>query len=141
MPGGGLVKLDTATTAAYQLKNTGNIIRRDGLLYKLDLLLPDPALPIRLHECRQRARGKGEKGASEQSTTISGLFARLQNSDNLEDAPPISMPITVRGRQVIARVFAFRPTRAETYRSNEGVISTVNGQAHAGTSRAQKKAR
>jgi hypothetical protein len=43
---------------AYQLKNTGNIIRRDGLLYKLDLLLPDPALPIRMHECRKRAHGQ-----------------------------------------------------------------------------------
>lgn len=116
---------------AYQLKNTGNIIRRDGLLYKLDLLLPDPALPIRMHECRKRAHGQGEKGASEQSTTMSGLFARLQKSDNLEDAPPISMPITIQGKQIVARVFAFKPTKAATYRNNEGVIFTVNGQAHA----------
>lgn len=116
---------------AYQLKNTGNIIRRDGLLYKLDLLLPDPALPIRIHECRKRAHGGGDKGASEQSTTMSGLFARLQKSENLEDAPPVSMPITIRGRQLIARVFAFKPGRGATYRSNEGVIFTVNGQAHA----------
>lgn len=116
---------------AYQLKSTGNIIRRDGLLYKLDLLLPDPALPIRMHECRKRAHGQGEKGASEQSTTMSGLFARLQKTENLEDAPPISMPITVRGKQIIARVFAFKPTKAATYRSTEGVIFTVNGQAHA----------
>lgn len=116
---------------AYQLKNTGNIIRRDGLLYKLDLLLPDPALPIRIHECRKRAHGQGEKGASEQSTTMAGLFARLQKSDNLEEAPPMSMPITIQGKQIVARVFAFKPTKAVTYRSNEGVIFTVNGQAHA----------
>ena len=45
----------------YQLKNTGNIIMRDGLLSKLDLLLPEPALPIRLHECRSRARGEGSR--------------------------------------------------------------------------------
>lgn len=123
---GTLVKL-----YAYQLKNTGNIIRRDGLLYKLDLLLPDPALPIRMHECRKRSHGTGDKGASEQSTTMSGLFARLQGSENLEDAPPISMPITVAGKQLIARVFAFKVGRGQTYRSNEGVIFTVNGQAHA----------
>jgi hypothetical protein len=123
---GTLVKL-----YAYQLKNTGNIIRRDGLLYKLDLLLPDPALPIRMHECRKRSHGGGDKGASEQSTTMSGLFSRLQGSDNLEDAPPISMPITVAGKQLIARVFAFKTGRGATYRSNEGVIFTVNGQAHA----------
>lgn len=115
----------------YQLKNTGNILRRDGLLYKLDLLLPDPALPIRMHECRRRAIGEGEKGASEQTTTMGGLFARLQKSDNLEDAPPVTMPITVRGRQVIARVFAFKPGKGATYRGSEGVIFTVNGQAHA----------
>lgn len=123
---GTLVKL-----YAYQLKNTGNIIRRDGLLYKLDLLLPDPALPIRMHECRKRSHGGGDKGASEQSTTMSGLFSRLQGSDNLEDAPPISMPITVAGKQLVARVFAFKVGRGATYRSNEGVIFTVNGQAHA----------
>jgi hypothetical protein len=62
----------------YQLKNTGNIIMRDGLLSKLDLLLPEPALPIRLHECRPRARGDG---AAEATTTMSGLFSRLR--DNL----------------------------------------------------------
>lgn len=116
---------------AYQLKHTANIIRRDGLLYKMDLLLPDPALPIRMHECRKRSHGGGDKGASEQTTTMAGLFARLQKSDNLEDTPPINMPITVRGRTLIARVFAFKPKRAQTYRSNEGVILTVNGQAHA----------
>ena len=123
---GTLVKL-----YAYQLKNTGNILRRDGLLYKLDLLLPDPALPIRMHECRKRSHGSGDKGAAEQSTTMSGLFSRLQGSDNLEDAPPISIPITVAGKQLMARVFAFKTGRGATYRSSEGVIFTVNGQAHA----------
>jgi hypothetical protein len=126
VPAGTLIKL-----YAYQLKSTGNILRRDGLLYKLDLLLPDPALPIRMHECRKRAHGEGEKGVSTQETTMSGLFARLQKSENLEDAPPITMPITVRGKQVIARVFAFKAGKGETYRNNEGVIFTVNGQAHA----------
>ncbi len=116
---------------AYQLKNTGNIIRRDGLLYKLDLLLPDPALPIRMHECRKRTHGQGEKGASEQTAMVAGLFARLQQSDNLEDAPPMSMPITIQGKQIVARVFAFKPGKAATYRNNEGIIFTVNGQAHA----------
>jgi hypothetical protein len=101
------------------------------VLYKLDLLLPEPALPIRMHECRKRAHGEGEKGASEQTTTMSGLFARLQKSDNLENTPPLSMPFTVRDRQVIARVFAFKSGKGATYRGNEVVIFTVNGQAHA----------
>jgi hypothetical protein len=113
----------------YQLKNTGNIIRRDGLLHKLDVLLPEPALPVRLHECRKRAHGKGE--AAEQTTTMAGLFSRLKDNDNLEDTPPLDMPITVGGRTLIARVFAFKPGRAATYRDNEGIVFTVNGQTHA----------
>jgi hypothetical protein len=113
---------------AYQLRNTGNILRRDGLLYKLDLLLPDPALPVRLHECRPARKGKD---ASEQTTTMSGLFSRLHNSDNVEDAPPVEMLITVSGKQIVVRVFAFKAGKGDTYRRNEGVILTVNGQAHA----------
>lgn len=113
---------------AYQLRNTGNILRRDGLLYKLDLLLPDPALPVRLHECRPGRKGKD---ASEQTTTMSGLFSRLRNNDNIDDAPPTEMLITVSGKQLVVRVFAFKTGKGDTYRRNEGVILTVNGQAHA----------
>lgn len=112
----------------YQLRSVGNILRRDGLLYKLDLLLPDPALPIRLHECRPGRKGKG---AAEQTTTMSGLFSRLSDNENVEDAPPAQMLITVRGRQLVVRVFAFKPGKGQSYRNNEGVILTVNGQAHA----------
>jgi hypothetical protein len=112
----------------YQLRNTGNILMRDGLLSKLDLLLPDPALPMRMHECRPRRRGAG---AAEATTTMSGLFSRLRDNPNVEDVQPATMIITVRGRQLIARVFAFKPGRAKTYRDNEGIVFTVNGQTHA----------
>lgn len=107
--------------------NAGNIIRRSGLLQRLDLLLPEPALPIRMHECRPRI----SKGASEQTTTMAGLFNRLRGSDNLEDIEPSTLPITVNGRQLKLRVFAFKPGRAATYRDAEGIVFTVNGQAHA----------
>ncbi len=113
---------------AYQLRNTGNIIRGDGLLYKLDLLLPDPALPIRMHECRPARRGTN---AAEQTTNMNGLFARLSGNENLEDTPPAEMPITVRSKQLVVRVFAFKAGKGKTYRTTEGVIFTVNGQAHA----------
>ena len=36
----------------YKLTGRSHILRRDGLLYRLDLLLPRLALPVRLHECR-----------------------------------------------------------------------------------------
>lgn len=112
----------------YKLPNSGNILRRAGLLQRLDLLLPDPALPLRMHECRPRvAAGK----ASEQTTTMAGLFTRLIDSDNLEAISPSSVPITVNGRQLIMRLFAFKEGKAATYRDAEGVVFTVNGQAHA----------
>ena len=111
----------------YHLKNLGNILRRDGLRPKIDLLLPDPALPIRFHECRPRVRGAE---ASEQTETMSGLFARLRDNSNVEDAPPTSVPVMVRGPPLLARIYAFKPKSSQTYRDNEGVIFTVNGQAH-----------
>ena len=111
----------------YKLPNSGPILRRNGLLMRLDLLLPDPALPVRMHECRDRLN----RGASEQTTTMAGLFTRLQNSDNLEPVSPSSVPINVDGRELAMKIFAFKPDKSGTYRESEGVVFTVNGQAHA----------
>jgi hypothetical protein len=94
---------------------------------RLDLLLPDPALPARMHECRTRLN----KGASEQTTTMAGLFTRLQNSENLEAISPSSVPLNVDGRELAMKIFAFKPEKSGTYRESEGVVFTVNGQAHA----------
>jgi hypothetical protein len=112
----------------YKLPSSSNILRRSGLLLRLDLLLPDPALPLRMHECRPRVAG-GK--ASEQTTTMAGLFTRLIDSENLEAISPTSVPITVNGRQLTMRIFAFKESKAGTYRESEGVVFTVNGQAHA----------
>jgi hypothetical protein len=110
----------------YHLRNSGNILRRNGMRPKIDLLLPDPALPIRFHECRPRVRND----ANEQSETMSGLFARLRDNTNVEPTPPASELLTVHGHQLTARIYAFKSGRSDTYRDNEGVIFTVNGQAH-----------
>ncbi len=107
----------------YNLKNTSNILRRDGLRPKIDLLLPEPALPMRFHECRA-----AQKSGSEQTETMSGLFARLANSKNLEDVKPDTMSLTVHGHELFARVYAFAPGSSKTYRSSEGIIFTINGQ-------------
>lgn len=112
----------------YKLPSSSNILRRSGLLQRLDVLLPDPALPLRMHECRSRVGGAN---ASEQTTTMAGLFTRLIDSDNLEILSPSSVPITVNGRQLTMRLFAFKEGKAATYRDSEGVVFTVNGQAHA----------
>jgi hypothetical protein len=79
---------------------------------------------MRFHECRQ-----SQKSGNEQSETMSGLFARLHNNDNLEELKPGEITITVQGHEMVARIFAFKPGKSDTYRNTEGVIFAINGQA------------
>jgi hypothetical protein len=119
VPYGTLVKL-----YEYNLPTVSNILRRSGLRPKIDLLLPEPALPMRFHECREH-----QKSGSEQVETMSGLFARLNGNPNLETIKPAEITITVQGHELIARIFAFTPGSSDTYRNTEGVVFTINGQA------------
>jgi hypothetical protein len=108
----------------YNLTSVSNILRRSGLRPKIDLLLPEPALPMRFHECRAH-----QKSGSEQTETMSGLFARLHDNANLEEVKPAEITITVHGHDLIARIYAFKPGASDTYRNTEGIIFTINGQA------------
>jgi len=116
----------------YEYSVTGfsktHILRRKGLLSRIDLLMPDVALPIRLHECRPSYRG--HKGSFE--TTLAGIGVRLEDdrANNLEESFPSSCPMSVAGQQMTATIYAFKRGKAETYRRNEGIIFTVNGQTH-----------
>ena len=105
-----------------------HILMKDGLLSRLDLLLAEPALPIRLHECRPSYRGH----AGSFDTTLTGLVVRLEDArqENLEDGFPASCPLSVDGENMVATIYAFKKDRAETYRRDEGVVFTVNGQMH-----------
>ncbi|HEY1580521.1 MAG TPA: hypothetical protein VGF82_25955 [Terracidiphilus sp.] len=122
---GTLIKLYEYAAAGYS--NT-HILRKDGLLGRVDLLLCDPALPIRLHECRSAF--KGHEGSFE--TTLTGLAVRLDDdkADNLEENFPSSCPLSVDGETMVATIYAFKKGKAETYRKNEGIVFTVNGQTH-----------
>lgn len=122
---GTLVKLYEYSAKGYS--NT-HILRKDGLLYRLDLLLPDAALPIRLHECRSGFRG--HKGSFE--TTLTGLNVRLEDNrgENMEEGFPTSSPISAAGQQMTATIYAFKKGKADTYRRNEGILFTLNGQTH-----------
>lgn len=122
---GTLIKLYEYSAAGYS--NT-NILRKDALLSRIDLLLLDPALPIRLHECRQGF--KGHEGSFD--TTQTGLATRLEDDkgSNLEDGFPTSCPISVEGEPMKATIYAFIKGKADTYRGHEGIIFTVNGQTH-----------
>ena len=111
----------------YKLTGRSNILRRDGLLSRLELLLPGVALPIRLHECRGYG---GHEGSFD--TTLTGLGVRLSDGrgENLEQGFPTSSPFAISGQKMTAEIYAFKRDRAATYRNDEGVVFTVNGQTH-----------
>lgn len=107
----------------------GHILRKDGMLSRMDILLPDVALPIRFHECRSGYHGH----AGSFETTLTGLSVRLDDDkgENLEPKFPNSCPMSVGGERMTATIYAFKKGRADAYRKNEGIIFTVNGQTHA----------
>lgn len=104
-----------------------HILMKDGLLGRIDLLLPDIALPIRFHESRDY---KGHEGSFE--TTLTGVRVRLEDDkgQNLEDSFPASAPMMVAGEEMLVSIYAFKKKRSETYRKNEGIVFVVNGQTH-----------
>jgi hypothetical protein len=99
---------------------------------RFSLLMPVLALPIRLYE-----RRKGYTAHSFE-TTLSGLTVRLEEDkrENIEDGYPTSGNLNIDGHNMNISIFAFkrdkenRKEKRETYAKNEGVIFTVNGQAH-----------
>jgi hypothetical protein len=129
------------------LGERSNIIRGRSILSRLDLLLPEIALPIRLYEFRKNAAGKSlEPGSRE--TTLSGLRRRLNNTPNVEKGFPITIPFSPSGEQLYATVYAFKQAGSARdddeeeeedskkkklggltrYRKREGVLFVRNGQ-------------
>jgi hypothetical protein len=121
---GTLIKLYEYSVPGYQ----SHILRKDGILSRMDLLLPDVALPIRFHECRESYRGH----AGSFETTMTGIGVRLEDdkAENLE-FDPSSCTLSVSGEPMTAKIFPLKKGKAETYRKHEGIIFTVNGQTHA----------
>jgi len=105
---------------------SSNILMHDGLIFRLEALLPEIALPIRLHECRDF---KGKKGSFD--TNLAGLTVRLEQGkgDNLE-VEPWDVPFSVSGLKFKARIYVFKKGKAETYLKNQGIIFSINGQTH-----------
>ena len=117
------------------------------ILRRLELLLPEIALPVRLYEFRQNAAGKVlPKGSRE--TTLVGLRRRLIDNPNVEDGFPIQLNFSPKGEKLIADVYVFKPEGTErdtddeeddgqdrkklgglkSYRKREGVVFVRNGQ-------------
>lgn len=129
------------------LGERSNIIRGRSILSRLDLLLPEIALPIRLYEFRKSEAGKYLDPGSRE-TTLSGLRRRLSNTPNVETGFPITIPFSPAGEQLYATVYAFKsagsarddeeeedenPKKKKLggvtrYRKREGVLFVRNGQ-------------
>lgn len=108
------------------------IPRKGSIKDRVDLLLPEVALPIRIHECRKQFwRQPGAQPRSFE-TTITGLSVRLDDDkgENLEEDFPSSCPMSAGGEQMVANIYAFKKGTAGTYRKDEGIIFIINGQTH-----------
>lgn len=111
----------------YDVKGFGShVLQPDGLLSRVELLLPQIALPVRMHECRAY---RGDPSRSFANTLV-GVMARLKDNPNLEPGYPSSVSITVRNEKMTAQIYAFQGDRADSYRKNEGIIFMINGQTH-----------
>ena len=113
----------------YDMKRFGShALMPDGILGRLELMLPGIALPVRVHECRAY---KGVAGSFD--TTLVGLAARLEanRGKNLEKGFPTSVSARIAGEDLAVEIYAFKPDKAGAYRSTEGIIFTINGQTHA----------
>jgi hypothetical protein len=108
-----------------------NSLFDDGLLGRVRLFLPKPALPIRFHECRNY---KGHSGSFD--TTMVGLVETLQSDlrdskrDNVEYHDKLEFD--VEHEKFSANIYVFKSAdAAKAYKSNEGILYTYNGQCHA----------
>lgn len=118
---GSLIKL-----YEYKFSGASNILMGDGLLRQVDVRLPNPALPMMFHECRNY---EGKEGSFSNPGT--GLSVHLADNvaGNLADGFPYDELLTVDGQEFSIRFFGFKDGKAKTYfNKSEGILFVVNGQ-------------
>jgi len=121
----------------YGVRATTNMMLEGGLMGRVRILLPEPALPIHFHECRNYS---GHPGSY--STPMAGLIYTLEQDrkdpkrQNVEWYDTFATDID--GEKFTVRVYLFRKrgkddpkNPAENYRKDEGVVFTYNGQCQA----------
>lgn len=116
----------------YDARLKGNIILADSLMYRVRVMLPEPALPIRFHECRTGFRG--HSGSFD--TTMKGVIPTLDDDRRDEKRSNVEwfdrFDMDVDGETFTGRIYVFRDKKAaDVYRRDEGAIFTYNGQTHA----------
>jgi len=110
----------------YQLVGLKTAVYFD-LYYRLAVLLPNIALPVLLVE-----RRKGYK-AQAYDIVLSGLSVRLEEDkySNIEEGFPSSANVKIKGQEMNIQIFVFKRRKEIHYKTRkEGIIFTVNGQAH-----------
>ena len=95
--------------------------------YRMSMLMPELAHPIRIRECRDNYKGHSFE------TTLSGLQTRLDDdrSNNIEDGFPSSDAFNIDGQDIRCSIYVFKKDKAKNYRETDGILYTVNGQTHA----------
>ena len=108
----------------YKMTGLKSLVTR-RLYEAVSLALPQPGLPVRFYEFRNFSGDNPE-------STMSGLHVRLEEdkSKNVEVGFPIPHRLHVLGEPMRLAIYAFKKGRAESYRRNEGIIFTINGQTH-----------
>jgi len=97
------------------------------LNYRLALLMPRMAHPIRLVECREY-RGHSFE------TTLSGLDVRLKDdrSSKVEAGYPNSFQFRALDQEFNGLIYVFKDgADISNYKKDEGIIFSINGQTHA----------
>ncbi|KUO51028.1 MAG: hypothetical protein APF82_00385 [Sphingomonadales bacterium BRH_c42] len=116
----------------YDVRLKGPIILSDSLMHRVRIMLPEPALPIRFHECRKGFRG--HTGSFD--TTMKGLIPTLDDDRRNEKRTNVEwfdrFEMDVDGERLTGRIYVFKDRKAaDNYRRDEGVVFTYNGQTHA----------
>jgi hypothetical protein len=108
-----------------------------GLMGRVRILLPEPALPIHFHECRDYA---GHSGSY--NTPMAGLIYTLEEDRKNPKRQNVEwfdkFDIDVDGEKFSGRIYLFRKrgkdekkNPADSYRKDEGIVFTYNGQCQA----------
>lgn len=97
-----------------------------GLIRRIEIALAEPALPVKLYECRGYSANESFRGAR-------GILTDLErNPGDLEPDFPQSADLGIGSNQVKTRVYAFKPGAYQSHRTaRHGVLFLYNGQLHA----------
>ena len=126
----------------YAIRAATNMMLEGGLMGRVRILLPEPALPIRFHECRNY---EGDANRSF-DTPMAGLIYTLEEDRKNPKRQNVEwfdkFDIDIDGQRFTGRIYLFRKAGkdakgkaqknpAESYRKDEGIVFTYNGQCQA----------